>query len=220
MADYLFLIGYTTLIAALLLGCYKYSYLDAPMRIVLLLLFFSSIVETFALKVNETNHSKLKDILYHVCPVIELVIITTFFLVLHQPDNYKVKMICFNTFWLTIGLLNTIWLQPVSMLNTNMLMIECFSIITMCLYSIYDMLKNGRIGNITNAPFFWISVFWLLEWSSNFFFWAFVKILYNRHWAYMGLAMNLHIVTNIIVYLALTLVFFKYPKKMIPFENR
>jgi hypothetical protein len=81
-------------------------------------------------------------------------------------------------------------------------------------------LKNDKVNNIFLSPYFWLCVIWLVEWSSTFFFWAFIKILYHSHWQYMNLMLNFNNIINIIVYAGIVTVLLYYPKKSIAIENR
>lgn len=219
MQESLFVVYYSCLVLNVVIGSIRYKDLDSAMRILVLLLFTIAICEFMAFMLYKTQHYSYRPVVYHFSCVFRIMLVTTYFIKLLQPSG-GARLIVINIFfWLVIGSLNIIFLQPLHVLNTNMVMLECFSVITMSLYSVYWMVKNDRQEAIFINAHFWIAVLWLVLFSSTFFFWAFIKILYKNHWSYMNIVLCLQGVVNIIVYSGIAFVLFFYPKKMKVIED-
>lgn len=214
MQEYLFIPYCLFLVTGIAVGLARYKQFDKAMRILVLWLLMIVIAELSTYFLIKSGKNNIKPIVFHLSSVIEIILISAFFLRLLKPPHYASLMFANILFWPIVGGLNIIFLQPITQLNTNMLMLESFSIISMSLYFIYQMLKNDLVENIFQQPHFWISVLWLILWGSTFFFWAFIRILYKNNWTHVGTVMNLHAATNLIVYAGITSVLFFYPKKI------
>jgi hypothetical protein len=106
------------------------------------------------------------------------------------------------------GVGNILFFQPLSTLNTNMIMLESLCFVTLSLYFIYRIIKQDLAENILYYPHFWMCIIWLVLWSSSLFFWAFVKVLYRGHWKYIQTAMHCEAIINAIVYTGIGTVLF------------
>ena len=206
-----FLLGYIILCAAAIIGLLRFRYLDKPLRVVWGLLVISSVSEMVSYIALETGNVFIKGVVYHIYSIIEIVLITWFFLLRIKPHHYRLLLLINFVGWPIVGVLNMLFLQPVDGLNTNMLMLESFVIITMCLYFIYWLLKNDVVHNIFGYSHFWVSIIWLLLWSGTFFFWAFIRVLYSDEWPYLQTAVLLQGILLVITYCGFGLVFFLYP---------
>ncbi len=197
----------------------RYKDLDSAMRLLVLLLITITICELIAFVLYKTQHYSYRPVVYHFSCVFRIMLVTAYFIKLLKPSG-GTRLIVINVFlWLFAGGLNIVLLQPLNVLNTNMLMLECFSVITMSLYSVYWMIKNDKEEAIFVNAHFWIAVLWLVLFSSTFFFWAFIKILYKNHWTYMNIVLCLQGIINIIVYSGIGFVLFFYPKKIRVIED-
>lgn len=212
MHERLFFVYYLFLLLCMFAGRMRYRHLDGAMRFVVILLFTSAFFELVAYLSLKAEKYTIKSVSYHVSSVVEIILVTQFFLTLIKPLRYAILVRISYIAWPLLGILNAIFLQPVGALNTNMLVVESFSIITMCLYTIYLSLKMNAVDNIFFNPHFWICILWLVFWSGTFFFWSFIKVLYQNGWKYMDLVLNLQIIINIILYAGIATVLFLYPK--------
>jgi hypothetical protein len=211
--EYTFIIYYIFLVLGLVIGISRYKELDAAMRIVVLWLFAIAVGELITYLLLKTEQHQIKYVVFHCSSILEIILISTYFFTLLNLSQRLLLMLINGSLWLVLGLLNILFLQPVTEINTNMLMLESFSIITMSLYFIYRMLKNDAVINIFHNPHFWLWVLWLILWSTTFFFWAFIRILYRNHWSHVQIVLNMHSVINLVIYAGITAVLFFYPKK-------
>jgi hypothetical protein len=219
MQEYIFIFYYLFLLLGIAIGYSKYKRMDAAIRLLVQWLTIIAIAElaTYILKKME-NHGQ-KYVVFHLSSTLEIVLITAYFIKLLRPKNSNILMTLNIVIWPSIALLNALFLQPITELNTNMLMLESFSIITMSLYFIYKVIINNLVENIFQNPHFWISLLWLLLWSTTFFFWALIKILYRAHWRYTESVLTLQGIINLVVYAGITVVILFYSKKNIAFEH-
>jgi hypothetical protein len=165
------------------------------------------------------NLYRVRYALYHGYNVAQAVIISSYYIALVAVNNKRKLFVWSTIIWLLTGLLNMLFLQPLNSLNNNILMIESFSFITMSLFVVYRRLRDSRSNHIFRDSHFQIAGVFLILWSSSYFFWAFVKILYGARWPYMKTVMHVMEIINIGVYSGFGLILFFYPKNK-PIENR
>lgn len=220
MQESIFLVYYVCLTAGVVFGLLRLKRYDSAMRIVVLWLCVIAVAELITYLLLKTGRHTAKYLVFHISSVLELILISTYFLKLFCPRRLFMRGIPVNILlWTTAGLLNIRYLQPLSQLNTNILMLESFCFITLSLYAIYNTLKNDLVLNIFKDAHFWVWVLWLILWSATFFFWAFIKILYRSNWAYVDLVMNFQALINLAVYAGLSCILLFYTKKNYAFEH-
>lgn len=208
-----------TLLMALAIGIYRYKYLDSVMKMVVVLLTLTTLSESITFITLQTESFDIRNAIFHVFSIIEIFCISLFFIRYLKPNN-EIKLIVFTAlFWVTIGLINIYYLQPLKTLNSNMLMFESFGTITLCLFTIYRQIKNNETQSLFRKPPLQIVFLWLVSWSTTFFFWAFIEVLYNQAWTYSSTIINGHIILNIFIYTGIAAVFYFYPKKRIAHEH-
>ncbi|HTN16098.1 MAG TPA: hypothetical protein VL092_00350 [Chitinophagaceae bacterium] len=220
MQESIFLIYYIFLTAGVVFGLLRLKRYDSAMRIVVLWLCVIAVAELITYILLKTGQHTTKYLVFHISAVLELILISAYFLKLFCPPRLFTRyllLICILC--TTAGLLNVRYLQSWDQLNTNMLMLESFCIITLSLYAIYRTLKNDLVLHLFRDAHFWIWVLWLVLWSATFFFWAFIRILYRSDWAYVGLVMNLQALINLVVYAGLSGILLLYTKKNYGFEH-
>lgn len=212
MQEKLFLVYYLLLLVSVIAGFTRYKILDDAMRIFVILLGFTSVVELATYFLLVTEHNNGKALLYHMWSIIEITIITWYFLKLNKPYHHATLIKLAVIVYPTTGIMNILFFQPINTLNTNVLMLESFITISLSLYSILQLLKKHTSTNIFYSPHLWICILWLLSWSSTFFFWAFIKILYSMGWEYRNAALNIQGAINILVYAGIAAILLLYPK--------
>lgn len=220
MQESIFIIYYIFLTFGIIVGIFRFKIFDSAMRIVLLWLLIIAIAELITYTLLKTEQHAQKYLVFHSSSIVELILVSSYFLkIFCQKKHFLKAMICNAILWPTLGILNIIYLQPISQINTNMLMLESLCIITMSLYFIYRVLKNDSVINIFANPHFWIWVLWLILWSTTFFFWAFIRILYRSQWEHVNTIMNLQAFINLIVYTGIAFTLLFYSKKNYSFDH-
>lgn len=188
---------------------FKLKYFDHRARAIFCLLaitFFSEIAATITLYFGLG-----KNIVYHFFNVIELTLMTYYFL-----KTVRVKKACrftlvFGITYSLIAFLNEQLFQPLKTLNSNFIALESFLVISMSLYALYNILKSDVL-QVTKQPHFWLWVILLFYFSCTFFFWPFVKIIYKEKPTYYSVIASLQVIANIITYIGIGIVLAIYPK--------
>lgn len=110
-----------------------------------------------------------------------------------------------------ISLLNTWLLQPLSIMNTNFLMLEYSVIILFCLYAYLQILMIDLDGVFSNVSF-WIVSLLLFYFSITFAGWG-VFTLLPRTNTHLDIAVNyIRYFSSLLFYLAAGIIFLRYPK--------
>ena len=210
----LFFIYYASIVFATIVGLTRYRYLDVALRVILASLIVTLISELSCYIAYAFNRYSLRGTIYHVYGIIDATLLSAYFIYLIKPYRHRKYIIICVVVWLVAGIFNSIFLQPLRALNTNMLMLQSIVFITMSLYYIYSILKNDSTGSIFQYPHFWMSVIWLVFWSSSVFFWAFIKILYSNRWEHIQTAVCIQVIIAMLCYLGIGATLLFYPKKL------
>lgn len=211
MPPVLFLVYISSIIFATIISALKYRKLTVAMRMILLVLVLTSVSELCSYWAVINKQYRLRYEIYHFFNILQAVLLTAYFIYAIRPGNNKKLMVVNCCFWAAAGGLNMAFLQPITMLNSNMLTAESFVFITLSLYLVYRIIKDDTIDNILTNPHFRISVLLLVMWSCSLFFWIFIDVLYQGHWPYMRAAMYAQVIADILVYTGLGLTLFLYP---------
>ncbi len=206
---YLWYLYLLILILNVLIGLVKLKFFDNATKILLLLLFIATVNESFCRLLMAFN--LYYQPCYHIYSVLELTLTTVYFLyTIGIKSAYKytrtIFFVCF-----CIGITN-LYFQPLTIINTNVLVIECLVIIPMAHFAFYKMLLNDSIINIFQHPHFWFWSAFLLLWTSTFFFWAFLDHLMITK--YKVIVSYCQILMNLATYLITGLTLLYYPKQI------
>jgi hypothetical protein len=93
-------------------------------------------------------------------------------------------LITLTAIYLSLALINIRYFQPLTSLNSNILLLESFCITAMAMIALYKMLLSERILNVLRHPYFIVWSILLVYWSASYFYWAFIEILYRNNWHY------------------------------------
>ena len=196
-----------------IIGIIRYKQLDISLKILVLLLIISSISDLSCFMAIILEKFSFRSTIFHFYNIIQGIFLTIYFLTNIKPNYNKIHLILIVLFWVSAGVLNFIFFQPLGTLNSNMLMLESFIFITLSLYYMYITMKNDRIGNIFRHTHFILSFILIVYWSTTFFFWACLKILYSNHWKYIMNFMYFESVIEILVFLSISATLFYYSKQ-------
>ena len=219
MYKLVFLICYSSILLSTIVGLATYKRLNVAMRFIVMMLAVTSVSELCCYVAVSTGRYADRPCIYHVYNIIQAFLISGYFIYAVKPVQKNRILLYSGIFWVAAGLGNLLFLQPLRSLNSNMLVLESFVFITAALYFIYRTLKNDGIENMFRYPQFQMSMVLLIYWSSNMFFWAFVKILYNDHWRYIGVLMTVQEVIEVLSYLAIGAVLLYSGRKTQQYEE-
>ena len=187
----------------------------APMRMIVVMLVITSVSELccFILVCFHKYTARLS--IYHFYNIVQAILITSFFIFAIKPERNKKISIINILFWILAGIVNLLFFQPLNKLNSNMLILESFFIITFSLYFIYNTLKSDITDNIFGQINFRMALILLVYWSSNMFFWAFIKVLNGMHWKHIGELIYIQAIFEIVVYVSTAFVIFDSTRKKV-----
>jgi hypothetical protein len=208
--DALFYIYIGMLFWAISAGLYKYSAMDTKGRMILVLTGTALVTEVIAFILSKSN--KIQTPPYHFYSAIEIIMVTWYFFMTIKVKRQRLFLPLSLSFWIVICMLNTLLLQPLDKLNSNILLVESFSIIAMSLIALYRILEDTFVINILVYPHFWIWSCLLIYWSCTFFFWAYIKLFAKSNMPYLNEIQYFQGVVNIIIYWGIGCSFLLYHK--------
>lgn len=203
---------YIILLLATITGVTLYRRLDKALRFIAILLVLTVISETASYILVELKEYGVRYSVFHIYSMLQLLLISLFFIFAIKPYHYLKLIFAGIVLCPTIGIINIIYLQPLDRLNTNMLMFESFAINSMALYFIYYTIKNTGTRNIFKNIHVRIALLLLVMWSSTFFFWAFISVLFIGEWQYADTASHFFMIINILVYACLGILIYSTSK--------
>lgn len=188
------------------------------MRFVVLYVLAASASECASYFAYVNEHYMVKTVLSHVYSIIEAMILSSYFIHANRPYHHRKYIFAAIVFWPAVDLLNTSFLQPLKGVNSNIILLESFTFITLSLYTIYALLKNDMVVGLRYNSRFQFSIVSLVMWSCTLFFWATIRILYRNRWPHVHTLMDIQVIINTLAYLAITITLLNSIKKK-PIEN-
>jgi hypothetical protein len=189
---------------SMLISLIKFKVIDTAGKIISVLLisaFLTEILSLFSHKIQ----------FYNFYTVIEIFLTSFYFLKiikLHLANKY---IVIIGFFCLLLGAYITYYDYYI---NTNILILESFLIISMSIFALYRILIDENIKKVSAYPHFWIWTVFLLYWSGSYFYWAFLEPISNAKHKYGFIVTCWHLSINIILYVGIGIAFFICPKKI------
>jgi len=208
-----FLLYYLSIVAAVVAITLKYKHLDRPVRILAFLLCVTAVSEFFCYFAYSSQVFTVRNAVYHFYSIIQAVLYSLYFIYALKPYLPSKYVLAVILIWITVGMANAACLQPLTELNTNMLLLESFAFITLSLYYIYNRITIVDNGSVLREPKFIFAIIFLINWASTLFFWATIKILYRSHWKYIQTMMDMQVLIGTLVYTSIAVTITMYPKK-------
>ena len=207
-----YVLSYLSICVVALVCCLLYNKLTRPLKIFTQAMFLTFANELISYLAGIYKVYSIRYVANHICDIVLLCIVTSYFLSLQPTRNQNALSLSNLIFWPLLGLINILFFQPITQLNSNILILQCFWFISLSLNLIYITIKNDVVENILSYTHFQICVIWLLLWSSSLFFWAFLKVLYRGNWEFMTTALHVKALINCFCYLGLAFVMYKSGK--------
>lgn len=200
MQNVVILLCYLSIVLSAIVGMVNYRHIETSLRIIVIMLVVTSVSELCCSVAGMYHKYFIKLSIYHFYNIIQASLISAYFIYAIKPSHMQRIMVFNSIFWIVAGVANLLFLQPLGTLNSNMLVLESFGLITMSLYFIYYILKNDLAYNILRFVHFRMAFIMLVYWSSTLFFWAFVRIFWRDHWQHVLMLMYIQSVIEIMVY--------------------
>jgi len=200
---------YIVLFLIAIIGLYRFYSFDKAAKLIYAIIMIGAtneiIVSIFKYKKMHTM------VLYHFYCVIDFFFIILFFLNAIKSRKKHLYILISSIILPLLAILNIIFLQPINKFNSNVFILESFSVIGMSLYSLYTILIDERLTMVYKYPNFWFWVFFLILNSGTFFFWACIFPI-SKDKNLRDIAQNIQVVINIFIYIGFGFILFFYPK--------
>ncbi len=209
-----FVIYLSVVFLAILGGIYKLKGKDQASKILVLLLCLTLLTEFTAYWAAIKFRNNM--FVYHFFAPIQLIVLGIYF---DNIDAHKKRRIGFfiGTLGAIIAIVNTIYFQPLKMLNSNFLLFEGLIIMGLALYSFQHILTNEKI-DIYKYGHFWIIVILIFFWSVTYTIWALYSVVGLKKLFVMPIVTHLLWSVNIVTYLAIGFVLLYFSGKRLANE--
>lgn len=188
----------------------RYKRLDLAAKIFCIFTGMAFTAESLAFFTARRYHNNMP--VYAIYSLLEFGIISLYFNYSIEAFRRKNIGIYIGITGIMIGICNIIFLQPINTLNSYFLFVEGIAIITMSLFSFFQLLLHEEGLKLYAYPHFWFPVALSFFWSITFLNWGlydyFLAHIHEQVWI-----INLSILAvDIITYSTIGIVFFLYPK--------
>ncbi|MCD6064862.1 MAG: hypothetical protein K0R82_2773 [Flavipsychrobacter sp.] len=194
---------------AFIVGVFRFSRLQNGAKMIVVLLGCTLLSEYVAdlLSVKYRNNM----VVYHVYAPLHLFLVAVYFN--QSIPSFRRRHVGWyiGAAGFIVALINSMFLQSTSELNSYYLLFAGFVIISMSLYAFYKILENDNTGTWNN-PHFWISFILLFFWSITYLNWSVYQMLSKSVLEYMALVGFALPIISAITYFGFGLVFLFYPK--------
>lgn len=204
------------LLLAILGGIRKLKYKDRAYKILVGLLFVTFISELTAYWAAIKFQNNM--FVYHFFAPIQLVILGKYF-----DDIDKSKKFPFGFYIGIIGIIiaviNTVYFQPLQILNSNFLLFEGLVIMCLALYTFQRILTDDNV-DIYRYGHFWMIVIFIFFWSITYTWWALYTVLQVKKRLMLSHFTQVLWAVNIITYSAMgfVLLYFSGNRKQLAHE--
>lgn len=199
---------------ATILAMIRFRSLDKGGRIFCLLLFLTFISEHTAYWLARTKGNNI--LVYHLYNPVEFFMLALYFN--ETIDIFKKKKIgiYIGIAALLLGVVNSLYIQHIDEINTYYLLFEGLCIISISLFSFYQIMLKDTYTSPIKDPHFRISFLLLFYWCITFISWGvYETVTVDKHAIIITYILW---VANILFYLGITVVLLLYKRKPVPIE--
>jgi len=189
---------YLLLFLGIAVGVFYYRKLNSAFKYLIILLICVLITEVGSKIIPHYGFNK--NPLYILFSILHYPIFSyIYYQFLSKKKDFKIHLLVTAFLYYFFVVLNIIYLQPVTIFPSNIILVESVFILSQILYLFYDMLHHPIQKPLTQQGMFWVNSGSLFFYSSTFiifgFFNYFKKYQFEMNWAYFILWL-----TNIIMY--------------------
>lgn len=170
-----FLIYLAVLLFAFLAAVWHYRRQALSLKMIALMLGFTILSEMAAAYAAWKYHNNMP--VYHIYTPVSVILVALFYhYFIPFFRRYHIAL------WMAVvsiaaALVNTVYLQPLTVLDTYAILFSGELIIAMTLAALFYIAGNDSIVRLTRSPYFWLSWLFLFYWCTNFFIWASIEVL-------------------------------------------
>ncbi len=206
----------SVLLLAILGGIRKLNHKDSSYKILigLLCLTFISELTSYWAAIKIQNNM----FVYHFFAPLQLIILGKYFDSINHNKKQKIGFII-GIIGAIIAVVNTIYFQPLKILNSNFLLFEGLVIMGLSLYTFQGILTNEKI-DIYKYGHFWMIVIFIFFWSITYTWWALYTVLQEKERFLLLNVTQVLWAVNIITYSAIgfVLIYFSSERKQLANE--
>lgn len=200
---------------AILGGLYKLKYRDRASKILLVLLCLTLISEFIAYWAAIEFRNNM--FVYHFFAPVQLIILGIYFDTIERRFKKRRVGLLIGIGGAIVAAMNTIYFQPLKILNSNFLLFEGLVIMGLALYTFQRILTDERI-DIYRYGHFWMIAILIFFWSVTYTTWALFSLLQIKKLFLMPYVSNVLWTVNIITYLAIGFVLLYFSGKRLANE--
>ncbi|TAM93712.1 MAG: hypothetical protein EPN39_19425 [Chitinophagaceae bacterium] len=170
-----FIIYLTVLLFALLCALRRFRQQERSLKIIALWLIVTVISESLAAFMSRYYQNNMP--VYHFYAPVSLLLIALYY---HYSipvfQRYHIGYII-GIAGIIAAIINTVFIQPLTSLDSNLMLFSGICITTMALFAFYAMFTDDTGLPLTGNIHFWISFLFLFYWCGTFLIWAFLQVL-------------------------------------------
>lgn len=203
-------IAIAILLLAAAIGGLRYKQLDGAARIIFYVVCLGFLAEVAARAVAVWTGNNMA--VYNIYSLAEYCLMCAYFhCSLPQLRRRGAGLIIAGA-GLGLGILNTIFLQPITTLNSYFLYFEGIVVIGLSLFSFFCRLLVSDGQHLYRFMHFWLPVIFCAYWAITFFNWGLYSYFLVAQKEWLNVINNFIVVVSILCDLAIALVFWRLPK--------
>ncbi len=185
---------------------FHFRKMDLASRIICVLIWVATVTEALAWYSAKRFRNNLP--VYNSFSYLELILVCLYFN--YSIPSFRKRHIGYYiaVVGVILGVLNTVFFQPITTLNSNFIFIECLCIVSMSLYSFYRLLLISDNLYLQNNTHFWVPCVLIFYWCTTLFSWAMYGFFAGLSKEKGAILNSCLLMVNIITYLAYATIFF------------
>jgi len=198
-----------TLVGVAAYAILRYKMVDKTTRYIFLWIWLGLLTEAagyIAIRLFQTNLP-----VYSISSILEFIILCLYFNKSVPPLKERAIGLLLAVAGLLLGILNTIFLQPLQTVNSNFLFLECLVIVCLALYALYRMFVEPdlKLWKETHFCFSCLIVFYECVSLWNWGIYGYIVQFYPEK----SMVLNISLIAgNLLVYLSCGILIYLYPK--------
>lgn len=185
---------------------FHFRKMDLASKIICILIWVASITEALAWYSAKRFHNNLP--VYNVFSYLEFMLVCLYFN--YSVSTFRKRNIGYYIGFagIILGVLNTIFFQPINTLNSNFIFAECLCIVSMSLYSFYKLLLASDNLYLQSNTHFWVPCVLIFYWCTTLFSWGMYDFFAGLLQDKAAILNSCLLSVNIITYLSYATIFF------------
>jgi hypothetical protein len=204
----------SVLFLAVVGGVYKLNQKDKASKVLVILLTLTLLSECTAHWAAVKFRNNM--FVYHFFAPIQLILLGIYFDFTGRVKKRKIGL-AIGVLSALVAIVNTIYFQPLRILNSNFLLFEGLTIMGLALYTFQQILSDDRI-DIYRYGHFWTIVILIFFWSVTYTTWALYSVLQVKKLFLIPYISHILWAVNIITYSAMGFVLLYFSGKRLNHE--